>query len=55
MVKDAFYKPASIIFSTLLLLFPTGNAIYPTYEFIGFFIPIILTFDPIAENSGPTA
>jgi hypothetical protein len=36
MVKDAFDKPASIIFSTLLPLIPTGNAIYPTYGFCGF-------------------
>jgi hypothetical protein len=37
MIKSVFYKPASIIFSTLLLLFPTGDAIYSTSAFFGLF------------------
>jgi len=35
MSKGSFRKPASIIISTLLLLFPTGDIIYSTY---GFFV-----------------
>jgi len=54
MIKDVFYKSASIIFSTPVLLFPTENAIYSTQGFLAVFYPIILIPGAIAEISGPT-
>jgi hypothetical protein len=54
MIKGGFIKPASIIFSTLSLLFPTGNGIYSALGLLGRFYSIILIFSAIAEDSGPT-
>jgi hypothetical protein len=54
MIKGVFSKPASIIFSTFLLLFPTGNAIYSTAGSFATFYPTALIFGAIAENIGPT-
>jgi len=34
-LKGVYYKQASIIFSTLLLLFPAVNTIYSTHGFFG--------------------
>jgi len=36
-IKSVFYKPASIILSMSLLLFPTDKAVYSTREFLEFF------------------
>jgi hypothetical protein len=54
MIKGVFSKPASIIFSTFLLLFPTGNAIYSTAGSFATLSPTALIFGAIAENIGPT-
>jgi hypothetical protein len=37
MIKGVVYEPASIIYSTLIPLFPTENAIYSMDGFSGFF------------------
>jgi len=54
MIKGVFYKLGSIIYSTRLLLFPTGIGIYSMLGLFGDFYSIILIFGAIAENNGPT-